>query len=53
MPRQPMKVDKRRVTVYLPVAQAKRLRIQAATADKDISALVSDLLEKAGISREA
>ena len=36
----------RRMTIYLPPDLARRLRIQAAEADRDMSELVADALRK-------
>lgn len=41
--------DKRKVTFYLPTAQARALKVYAAQHDLDMSAVISELLSKAGI----
>jgi hypothetical protein len=41
--------DKRKVTLYLPVSQARSLKVYAAQHDLDMSGIVSELLTKAGI----
>lgn len=42
-------VAKRKVTFYLPTTQARALKVCAAQHDVDMSAVISELLSKAGI----
>ena len=41
--------ERRKVTIYLPVAQARALKVHAAQHDKDMSFVVAELLAAAGI----
>ena len=41
--------EKKKVTLYLPVAQARALKVYAAERDDDMSGVVSALLTQAGI----
>jgi hypothetical protein len=41
--------EKRKVTLYLPVSQARALKVHAAQHDLDMSGIVSELLKRAGI----
>lgn len=40
---------KRRLTLYLPTAQARALKVYAAQNDQDMSAVVAEMLKKGGI----
>lgn len=43
------KDGKRRLTIYLPTAQARALKVHAAQNDQDMSAVVAEMLKKGGI----